>query len=285
MGLVFNFDDIDKMQPGPEITFDSLDFVADQLGNLYLQEPNPPMQEEEPPSICMFLAGLEETMETGPLALANHMDLYAWETFAEFSREHILDKICMLLGNPCWVPATDPTLLLDCILTGYPTRLQNVTATYNRWLCQTVTAAPDLSALVHEVGDWRHNDDNLDRFIVMASIHNIDDGAMDKEPMIGANNGADHSDASNTDIIDLVEYDDLMATDIIDLVEYDDLMAKYVIGDDEVGDGLSHLRECYMANTQDGDGLRGGNDEHFETHTPRAGYNNVEVPYETSQQI
>jgi hypothetical protein len=46
------------------------------------------MQEEEEqlPSIYMFLARLKDAMEAGPLALAvwpHHMDLYAREAFAE----------------------------------------------------------------------------------------------------------------------------------------------------------------------------------------------------------
>ena len=36
MGLIFNFDNVVKMEPGVQITFGSLDFVADQLGNLHL---------------------------------------------------------------------------------------------------------------------------------------------------------------------------------------------------------------------------------------------------------
>jgi hypothetical protein len=36
MGIIFNFDDMEKMQLGAEITFSSLDFIADQLGNLHL---------------------------------------------------------------------------------------------------------------------------------------------------------------------------------------------------------------------------------------------------------
>lgn len=39
MGIVFNFDSTDKMELGFEITYGSLDFIADQLGNHHLQEP------------------------------------------------------------------------------------------------------------------------------------------------------------------------------------------------------------------------------------------------------
>jgi hypothetical protein len=36
MGLIFNFDNAKKMEPGAEITFGSLNFVVYQLGNLHL---------------------------------------------------------------------------------------------------------------------------------------------------------------------------------------------------------------------------------------------------------
>jgi hypothetical protein len=70
MGIIFNFNDMKKMQPVAEITFGSLDFVTDQLGNWYLQEHELAMQEEEQsPSICMFLARLENAMEVGPIGV------------------------------------------------------------------------------------------------------------------------------------------------------------------------------------------------------------------------
>jgi len=36
MGIIFHFDDFEKMQPDAEITFAILDFIADQLGNMHL---------------------------------------------------------------------------------------------------------------------------------------------------------------------------------------------------------------------------------------------------------
>ena len=42
MGLIFRFDDIEKVQPRDEITFSSLDFNADQLGNLRQKDLEPP---------------------------------------------------------------------------------------------------------------------------------------------------------------------------------------------------------------------------------------------------
>jgi dsDNA-binding SOS-regulon protein len=67
MEIIFHFNDLEKMQLGSEITFDSLDFIADQLRNLHLQELKPAVQEEEQPSICIFLAGLEDAMLTSML--------------------------------------------------------------------------------------------------------------------------------------------------------------------------------------------------------------------------
>jgi hypothetical protein len=45
---IFNLsDDTEKMQPGEKISFGKLDFITDQLGNLRLQEPETPEQQEE----------------------------------------------------------------------------------------------------------------------------------------------------------------------------------------------------------------------------------------------
>jgi hypothetical protein len=81
------------MQPSTEIIFDSLDFIANQLRNLHLQDPKPPVleEEEEPLAICMFLVGLKDVMEEGSLTLPNHMNLYAQEAFTEFSQEYLLN--------------------------------------------------------------------------------------------------------------------------------------------------------------------------------------------------
>jgi hypothetical protein len=144
MGVVFNFDDVEKMQPSTEITFGGLDFIVNQLGNLHLQEGEPPMQEDEqPPSICLFLVGIENAMEAGPLVLAGHMNLHSREAFTEFSSEYLLDKICILFVDSCWVPDADPTPLLDFILTGFPTEIRNVAATYGSWLRQSIEAIPE----------------------------------------------------------------------------------------------------------------------------------------------
>jgi hypothetical protein len=58
------------MQSGEKITFGCLDFFADQFGDLHLQEPKLPMEEEEqPPPICAFFAGLEEAANVGHYSL------------------------------------------------------------------------------------------------------------------------------------------------------------------------------------------------------------------------
>jgi hypothetical protein len=58
MGIIINIDgDAEKMQPSERITFGSLDFITDRFGNLHLQEPKPPMEEEEPPRSMHSLSG------------------------------------------------------------------------------------------------------------------------------------------------------------------------------------------------------------------------------------
>jgi hypothetical protein len=49
MGIVFNFgDDPEKEQPGKKVTFGKLDCIADQFGDLCLQEPEPTKEGEQP---------------------------------------------------------------------------------------------------------------------------------------------------------------------------------------------------------------------------------------------
>lgn len=54
MGIILNFDDnVEKMQLGERITFGDMDFIANQFGNLQLQEPKPPVEEKEQPPRSM----------------------------------------------------------------------------------------------------------------------------------------------------------------------------------------------------------------------------------------
>ena len=79
----------------------------------------------------MFLAGLEEDVEGGPLALACHMSLYAWDVFVEASQEHLLDMMFKIQKDPNWVPNIDPSTLPYHILLGFPFGLKNMEATYS----------------------------------------------------------------------------------------------------------------------------------------------------------
>jgi len=76
MGLVTRIhDDVNQVQTDNKIAFNRMAFVADQLGNLHLQDPKPYLQEEEQPSFVRpFLARLEDAMEAGPVELAHHMN-------------------------------------------------------------------------------------------------------------------------------------------------------------------------------------------------------------------
>jgi hypothetical protein len=100
-------------------------------------------EEEQLPAIYMFLAGLKDTVEEGPLALANHMNLYAWEAFIEFSWEYLLDKAFGIWKDPPWVPNTDPALLPDYVLPSFPIELRNAAVTYARWLRQAMEGPPN----------------------------------------------------------------------------------------------------------------------------------------------
>jgi hypothetical protein len=64
------------MRLGDKITFGSLNFVADQFGDLHPQEPKLPVEEEQAPSICAFFARLEEAVNAEPSTLARHLNHY-----------------------------------------------------------------------------------------------------------------------------------------------------------------------------------------------------------------
>jgi len=92
MGLITKInDDADRMQPDDKIISGGLAFVADQFGNLHLQDPKPHTQKEQPPPVYAFIVGLEGAMEAGPIELSHHMNLDANEAFSKFSREYLLD--------------------------------------------------------------------------------------------------------------------------------------------------------------------------------------------------
>jgi hypothetical protein len=63
MGIIFNFG--------------KLDFLADQFGDLCLQEPKPAKEGEQSLQIHTFAARLEEAVETGPDTLARYLKRYA----------------------------------------------------------------------------------------------------------------------------------------------------------------------------------------------------------------
>ena len=92
MGININIDDdVERMKPDKKITFDSLDFIADRFEDLHLQKPKLPMEEEQPPSICAFFTGLEETMNVGPRVLAQHLNHYGRDVFTKLGRESNLE--------------------------------------------------------------------------------------------------------------------------------------------------------------------------------------------------
>jgi hypothetical protein len=60
---------------------------------LHLQEPELLVEEEQPPSICAFFAGLEEVVDVGPCALAQHLNHYGRYIFTKLGQENDLEAI------------------------------------------------------------------------------------------------------------------------------------------------------------------------------------------------
>jgi hypothetical protein len=127
MRIVFYRSDYDTFASGTIISFGSLDYVTDQLGDLYLQDPESTMQEEELHSLYIFLTGLEDSMVDGAPTLARHMDLYTLGLFIKHGREHILGRaIEFLLRSPLWRSnATQEGLPHDTLI-GFFIGLRNV---------------------------------------------------------------------------------------------------------------------------------------------------------------
>jgi hypothetical protein len=165
------------------------------------------------------------------------MNLYARETFAEFSWEYNFDKIYMLLADSHWIPDMDPTLLQDYILISFPTRLRNIAATYTFWLRQAMEASSDPGYLATE-DHWEGRCEPMTTpdSLGMTSIHSLNNRATEDhwegrcepattpnllgwqasiasttEPQMMSprcltnNNGPNNSDGSCTDLVDLVE--------------------------------------------------------------------------------
>ena len=48
-------------------------------------------EEEQPPLICAFFAGLEEAVNVGPHALTQHLNCYGRDVFTKLGRESDLE--------------------------------------------------------------------------------------------------------------------------------------------------------------------------------------------------
>jgi hypothetical protein len=110
MGIVFNLgDEPEEVRPGERITFGKLDFIADQFGDLHLQECEPNKQEEEPSlQIRAFATGLEEAVDAGPHAIGDHLARYD-QLFAKAGQERELDATFHICKVTDLVPVIEPT--------------------------------------------------------------------------------------------------------------------------------------------------------------------------------
>ena len=57
-------------------------------------------KEGQLPSICAFFAGLEEAVDVGPRALAQHLNHYGRDFFILLGRENDLEAILQLWEDP-----------------------------------------------------------------------------------------------------------------------------------------------------------------------------------------
>jgi hypothetical protein len=57
-------------------------------------------EEEQPPPICVFFIGLEEAVNVGPCALAQHLSRYGRDIFTKLGRENDLKATLPLWADP-----------------------------------------------------------------------------------------------------------------------------------------------------------------------------------------
>ena len=95
-------------------------------------------KEGQLPSICAFFAGLEEAVDVGPHALAQHLNHYGRDVFTELCRENNLKVILWLWEDPNWTPRLDLLSPPYHVLPGFLTGLRNTAVTHSSWLQQAL---------------------------------------------------------------------------------------------------------------------------------------------------
>ena len=93
-------------------------------------------EQKQPPLICEFFAVLEEAVDVGPHALAQHLNRYRRDIFTKLDQESNLEATLRLWEDPNWMPRSDLQLAPDHFLCGFPVELRKAAATYSNWLQQ-----------------------------------------------------------------------------------------------------------------------------------------------------
>jgi hypothetical protein len=140
MGIIINLDDAtERMQPGENITFGGLDFIANQFRDLHPQEPELPVEEENSlPRPVRSSLDWNKLWMFGPALLPN-ISTATDMTSSPSSAKRTISRPPSDFGQiQIGPPQSDLQLPPDHFLPGFSAKLRKAAATYSNWLQQAL---------------------------------------------------------------------------------------------------------------------------------------------------